>query len=152
MLEPSSFPHISGTLSQLVQLDLPAAESAILALLTNPPLARAMGKAARDRALALFSPSVVMKSFLDLFEELEHIRNNELTNFSSTVDQPVRLDPVQIFKEYPSHVDSFKPLNANSVLPEILRQVRAPFVAQMTQASPLISADDWQKALNRKHS
>ena len=150
-LEPSSFPHISGTLSQLVQLDLPAAESAILALLTNPPLARAMGKAARDRALALFSPSVVMKSFLDLFEELSQIRNNASKLYPPT-NTPARLDPVRIFKAYSSHADLFKPLNPNSGLPEVLIQARLPFVEQMKQASPLVPQHEWQNLLNRKHS
>ena len=151
-LEPSAFPMISGTLSQFVQIDLPAAESAILALLTNPPLARAMGKAARDRALSLFSPTVVMKSFFNLFEELAQTRNIASTKLPSTVEPPVRLDPVQIFNRYPSHVDSFHPLDNKSALPEVLKQARFPFIEQMKQASPLVPEHEWQSLLNRKHS
>ena len=41
-LEIASFPYISGSLAQLVQIDLDAAEVAVLSLLTQPTLASAM--------------------------------------------------------------------------------------------------------------
>ena len=44
------FPAVAGALAQLVQLDLAAAEMALLTVLTQPVLARAMGVAAARRA------------------------------------------------------------------------------------------------------
>ena len=41
-----SFPAVAGALAQLVQLDLAAAEMALLTVLSQPAMARAMGAAA----------------------------------------------------------------------------------------------------------
>ena len=46
--EFSNFPFISGSLAQLVQLDLEAAEAAVSTLLCDPKLSLAMGNAARQ--------------------------------------------------------------------------------------------------------
>ena len=41
-----SFPAVAGALAQLVQIDMAAAETALMTLLTQPAMARAMGSAA----------------------------------------------------------------------------------------------------------
>ena len=53
-LEP--YPKVAGALAQLVQVDTQAAEAACLTLLTRSELRRAMGAAARQRALETFHP------------------------------------------------------------------------------------------------
>ena len=65
---------IAGALAQLVQLDLAAAEMALLTLLSQPTMARAMGAAAAARARDLFAPEVVMAAHEELFLELEQCR------------------------------------------------------------------------------
>ena len=52
--------------SPVVQLDLAAAEMALLTILSQPVLARAMGAAAARRACDLFAPEVVMAAHEDL--------------------------------------------------------------------------------------
>ena len=51
-----SFPAVAGALAQLIQIDLAAAETALLTLLTQPVIARAMGSAAASRAREMFAP------------------------------------------------------------------------------------------------
>ena len=65
------FPAIAGALAQLVQLDLAAAEVALLTVLSQPSMARAMGAAAARRARDLFAPEIVMAAHEELFAELE---------------------------------------------------------------------------------
>ena len=60
------FPAVAGALAQLVQLDLAAAEMALLTVLSQPTMARAMGAAAARRACDLFAPEVVMASHEEL--------------------------------------------------------------------------------------
>ena len=69
-----SFPAIAGSLAQLVQLDMAAAETGLLTLLTQPAMARAMGSAAASRAREMFAPDKVMNSHEILFSELNEIR------------------------------------------------------------------------------
>ena len=70
----SELPCIAGALAQLVQLDLAAAEMALLTVLSQPAMARAMGAAAARRARDLFAPEVVMAAHEALFAELEQCR------------------------------------------------------------------------------
>ena len=62
------FPAVAGALAQLVQLDLAAAEMALLTVLSQPAMARAMGAAAARRARDLFAPEVVMAAHEALFD------------------------------------------------------------------------------------
>ena len=62
------FPAVAGALAQLVQLDLAAAEMALLTVLSQPAMARAMGAAAARRARHLFAPEVVMAAHEALFD------------------------------------------------------------------------------------
>ena len=69
-----SFPAVAGALAQLVQIDMAAAETALLTLLTQPVMARAMGSAAARRARETFAPDKVMNAHEALFSELNDIR------------------------------------------------------------------------------
>ena len=51
-----SFPAVAGALAQLVQIDMEAAEQAILTLLTQPSIARAMGAALHSGPVQCLRP------------------------------------------------------------------------------------------------
>ena len=111
-LEISNFPYISGSLAQLVQLDLAAAESAVLTLLTHPAMARAMGCAAHQRALEHFASHKVMRRYEELFEHLSVLRR-AAPAATELPQPPLRFDPVRCFAGYASHK---KPLIAFLVM------------------------------------
>ena len=151
-LEISSFPYISGSLAQLVQLDLAAAEAAVPALLTQPSMARAMGRAAQQRALDQFAPRRVLRRFEELFEQLD-ARRRAAQRVSDDLKPPTRLDPVRCFAGYASQK---RPFVNSSVglkgLPDTLLQARQPFADQLSRALPADHALDWNQLLLRKHA
>ena len=151
-LEIASFPHISGSLAQLVQIDLDAAEVAVLSLLTQPTLASAMGRAARQRALDLFMPGRVMTLYKDLFDRLAVLRK-EACYEQEPLPPPIRYDPVRCFAGYPSHYQPF-PRDEGHIdeLPEVLLEGRQPFAEQLRRALPKGRMLDWSQLLRRKHS
>ena len=106
------FPYISGSLAQLVQLDLAAAESAVLTLLTHPAMARAMGCAAHQRALEHFASHKVMRRYEELFEHLSVLRR-AAPAAAELPQPPLRFDPVRCFAGYASHKKPFDRLPCN---------------------------------------
>ena len=134
--ELSNFPFISGSLAQLVQLDLEAAEAAVITLLTQPKLSAAMGRAARQRALNQFHPKRVMLRFSELFENLNDLRKSaDVTR--ELVSPPLRFDPVKCFADYASHQTPFRDdLSFNDDLPAALVNARQPFLDQLCHAVP----------------
>ena len=151
-LELSSFPHISGSFAQLVQLDLHAAEDAVLTLLLQPTLASAMGRAARNRALQQFEPNCVMARYSELFDELESRRKSSNCSFEAS-RPPMRLDPVRCFSGYASNVEPFFSSSKTvESLPQALVEARQPFADQLRQALPPQSPLDWNTLLKRKHA
>ena len=150
-LDISSFPHISGSFAQLVQLDLDAAEAALLTLLSEPSLASAMGRAAHNRALERFSPDCVMARYSELFAELASRRKASSSAFEAFMP-PLRLDPVRCFAGYASNVTSFESSSETvGSLPQALVEARQPFADQLSQVSPSDLPLDWQELLRRKH-
>ena len=107
--ELSSFPHVSGSLAQLVQIDLRAAESALATILSQPALASAMGREAHKRAFEQFSPASVSAQYRNLFDNLAEIRKTASVSGFST--PPLRLDPVRCFSGYASHNEPFSRQN-----------------------------------------
>ena len=103
-LELSSFPHTSGSLAQLLQLDLAGAEQALLTLLSQPALARAMGRAAARRARERFAAPVVMAAYRELFAELAQRRAAAMGHLATPPPQapPLRFDPVRCFRGFAS--------------------------------------------------
>ena len=93
----STFPHTAGALAQLVQLDLRAAEAAVEALLADANLRRAMGQAARERALQRFNAPVVMAQYQELFAELQAIRAAAPAEARTPQPLPLALDPRRLF-------------------------------------------------------
>ena len=91
-----SFPAVAGALAQLVQLDLGAAELALLTVLSQPVMARAMGVAAARRARDLFSPEVVMAAHEALFAELDQCRCNAPADAHLARPVSPQLDPVRV--------------------------------------------------------
>ena len=151
-LELSSFPHISGSFAQLVQLDLEAAEAAVLTLLSQPALASAMGRAARNRALEQFAPDRVMNMFSEVFDELAARREASCCAVETSFP-PMRFDPVRCFAGYASNVAPFdSSIDTVECLPDALVQARQPFADQLSQALPSGCRLDWQELLRRKHT
>lgn len=149
-LQLSSFPHISGTLAQLVQLDLAAAAEAVLTVLSNPALARAMGRAARQRAQQRFSASVVMAAYQELFTELEQRRAAAVPDRNT--QPPLRLDPVQCFSGFASGFSPARLLASPvaSPLPRALIEARGPFEQQLRLVLPH-APEAVRQALALKH-
>ena len=150
-LQLSSFPHISGTLAQLVQLDLAAAAEAVLTVLSNPALARAMGRAARQRAQQRFSASVVMAAYQELFAELEQRRS--AATLESAPMPPLRLDPVRCFAGFACGFNPLSiPIGSSSLpLPRTLIEARSPFEQQLRLVLPQRDSVDVAQAFARKH-
>jgi len=148
-----SFPAIAGAMAQLVQLDLAAAEKALLTLLSYPPISRGMGIAAARRARELFSPEVVMSAHESLFAELEKRRLQAPDNFKYPRPVSPQLDPVRVFAGFASHQsisDQSRDASIKS-LPEPVRQQRAPLWRILEQSLADPERRNIQADLVRKH-
>ena len=148
-----SFPAVAGSLAQLVQFDLAAAEMALLTVLSQPTMARAMGVAAARRARQLFSPDVVMAAHEALFLELEQCRHSAPAD--AHYPQPVspQLDPVRVFSRFASHPHTAIQASASSVqvLPKSVRQQRAPLWRILEQSLPATARNRLEIDLVCKH-
>ena len=121
-----SFPAVAGCLAQLVQVDMAAAETALLTLLTQPLMARAMGSAAASRAREMFFPENVMNAHEVLFSELNEIRRCAPDEAFLPSQVSPQIDPVRVFSGFASHTSSYLNPNTSSdlPLPEPVRQQR----------------------------
>ena len=148
----SNFPHISGSLAQLVQIDLSAAEDAVLTLLSDPLLASRMGNAAHKHALQNFSPDKVLHQFLELFEFLSDLRKVAVDSTSDQAKPPLRLDPVRCFSGFASQSTLFsRNVTSSNPLPDALVAARQPFADQLSAAMPQGTSLDWESLLKAKH-
>lgn len=120
----NSFPMTSGALAQLVQLDLQAAEAALLSLLHDASLRRAMGHAARSRALAQFDAAVVMGEYRALFDELARLRAAAPLAAHQPDPLPLSLDPVRLFAGFASAAPPSEMAAPDGDLPAQVRQGR----------------------------
>ena len=130
------FPAVAGALAQLVQLDLAAAEMALLTVLTQPVLARAMGVAAARRARELFAPEVVMAAHESLFMELEQCRRKAPADAHSPRSVSPQLDPVRVFRHFASHPSIAIQNTTSSIenLPAPVRKQREPLWRVLQQS------------------
>ena len=119
------YPVVAGALAQLVQLDAEAAQGALLTLLQNPALARAMGAAARRRALRCFESTVVMQVYAQLFDELADRRRLAPHAARRRCQPSLALDPVRAFAAYPSHGPAPTVLQDAITVPAAVRAGRA---------------------------
>ena len=90
------FPAVAGALAQLVQLDLAAAEMALLTVLTQP-FCPCHGCCGARRARELFAPEVVMAAHESLLMELEQCRRKAPADAHSPRSVSPQLDPVRVF-------------------------------------------------------
>lgn len=149
-LDANAFPSVSGCYAQMVQLDLAAAEAAVLTLITQPQLAAAMGRAARARAQEQFAPEQVMARLRDLFADLAERRAAAVAE--PAAQPPLRFDPVRCFAGYASQQAPFAPGgNVSTNLPALLLQGRQHFADQIQAALPSGQRLDWMALMQRKH-
>ena len=132
------FPAVAGALAQLVQLDLAAAESALLTLLGQPSMARAMGAAGARRARDLLAPEVVMAAHETLFAELEERRRHAPPDAYCARPVSPQLDPVRVFAHFASHPSGVIQGSAASLqcLPISVRQQRAALWQILVESLP----------------
>ena len=93
--------------AQMTGVDHGAAVSAITALVTNPDLRRAMGRAAARQAQDHFDWSAIIPRYQALWGELAARRKAaapEAPDAAAIIDNPRRLDPFQLFATYPTAV------------------------------------------------
>ena len=147
------FPAVSGALAQLVQLDLAAAETALLTILSQPAMARAMGSAAARRARHLFAPEVVMSAYEALFMELEKCRLHASPEAQRPRPVSPQLDPVRVFARFASHPSTAIQTTATSTetLPESVRQQRAPLWQILEKSLPDFQRTRLESDLVCKH-
>ena len=147
------FPAVAGALAQLVQLDLSAAEMALLTLLSQPSMARAMGAAAARRARDLFSPALVMAAHETLFAELEQRRCQAPADAHRARPVSPQLDPVRVFARFASHPSGFIPASSESLqcLPLALRQQRESIWRILAQSLPDFERSHMESDLVCKH-
>ena len=150
-LEP--YPKVAGALAQLVQVDTQAAEAACLTLLTRSELRRAMGAAARQRALETFHPNVVMAQIESLFQNLQERRQKAAA--TSTYSSP-QFDLVRTFSCYASSEDTdpmpLEEFEKVPTLPTTVRAFRGQLWDLLRESLPEASHEELWAELVRKHN
>lgn len=144
----------AGALAQLVQLDLDAAEGAILTLLRDPALRRAMGRESANWARQRFDRSVVASQYDDLFGELERRRFGAPERWRQDQPAPLCIDPVRCFNSFTS--DAAAPPRGDGekcaeVLGGALSSSRADLWAVIEDVVPMDQRPALRQALEIKH-
>ena len=136
-----------------MQIDLGAAEVALLTLLSQPAMARGMGAAAARRARDLFAPEVVMAAHEELFLQLEQRRREAPADAHCARPASPQLDPVRVFSGFASHPPAtFGSRNAPiQKLPEAVRQQRSSLWRILEQSLPASELSRMENDLIRKH-
>ena len=152
-LEP--FPKVAGAMGQLVQVDLESAEAAFLILLTRSGLRRAMGAAARQRALSTFHPNVVMHQIEALFQELQERRLQPSQSFPVPSSPSPQLDLVRAFASYATAGEAYlvkrSGLDTLESLAAPVRALRDPLWDFLRESLPVERHDELIHDLLRKH-
>ena len=147
------FPAVSGALAQLVQLDLASAEMALITVLSQPAMARAMGAAAARRARELFAPEVVMAAHETLFAELEQRRRQAPADAHCPRPVSPQIDAVRVFARFASHPSGFIEGSPESLqcLPLAVRQQRAALWKILAESLPEAERSRMEGDLVCKH-
>ena len=147
------FPAIAGALAQLVQLDLVAAEMALLTVLSQPAMGRAMGAEGARRARKLFAPEVVMAAHEALFVELEQCRRQAPADAHSVRPVSPQLDLVRVFAGFASQTCIKEQASADSIqtLPDPVRQQRSPLWRILEQSLPVTELCRLERDIVCKH-
>jgi glycosyltransferase involved in cell wall biosynthesis len=131
----STFPHTAGALAQLVQLDLRAAEAAVEGLLADANLRRAMGQAARQRALHLFDAPVVLGHYQQLFTELQARRAAAAAEAHAPQPLPLALDPRRLFDGFANRPPQAAAMASTPAPPEAVVAFRQSLWQQVLTAA-----------------
>lgn len=102
-----SYDEYIGCQSQFTAVDVEVAANAYTELVKNKQLRRRMGFAARERAKNTYDWSVIIRTYKDLFAELEQVRKQSKASAphqSRRSENPLRQDPTVLFSSYPSDV------------------------------------------------
>jgi alpha-maltose-1-phosphate synthase len=93
-----------GYASQLIAVDVAAAEAAFRRLFADTNLRRRMGEAGRKRAEALYDWRIVIASYQALWAELAERRRSDanLADRPTPAADPARPDPFAAFASYPT--------------------------------------------------
>ena len=151
-----SYPEVAGAFAQLVQIDMCNAFSALLTLLLNPELRRAMAKRAAERALNNFDQVVVKQKYIELFSSLAELRKSASSQCHQPQNPPAAQDLARAFASFPS--DSAQqppPLIQATPLDKLPNQVQAGRAGLWQLLLDLLPASDQQQLLSElaaKHS
>ena len=123
----SELPCCGWRPSPIVQLDLAAAETGLLTLLSQPSMARAMGAAAAA-GLVICSRRRLSWLPMALFLELEQCRRKAPVDAHCARPVSPQLDPVRVFARFASHPSiAFQSVGESiHALPQSVQKQRAP--------------------------
>ncbi len=150
-----AYPAVSGAMAQLVQLDLEMAEAALLTLLINPRLAKAMGAAGAKKARQLFAPQVVMNAYEQLFEELTMRRRQASAHALLPQSVCPQLDLYGAFSTFASHQAGLSETNNDAnlaQLPEAVHQQRAQLWQLLNNTAGAALQTSLKNELLNKHN
>lgn len=89
-----------GIIAQHTAVDVGQAAGALTALIQSPELRQRMGHAGRRRVAEMFDWSVVVPHYVELAEELGHIRNASNDPSFRTPRHPAKGDPFRDFADF----------------------------------------------------
>ena len=94
------YESFAGSLGQLVSFDLEAAFSALITLLCDSPLRRAMGRSAAETARKKFDLTVVTQQYKELVDDLAERRDSADLFWQQKQQPPLSVDPVTCFADF----------------------------------------------------
>jgi len=101
-----AYNHYCGFVSQATAVDVATAAEAFSALAIDPALRKRMGESGRERALSVYDWRVVIRTYQDLWQDLESRRTGSVENAPTVQGRPLhplRDDPFSLFAGYPTH-------------------------------------------------
>jgi len=103
-LDIDNYDKYCGYACQLVGIDIGKFTDALVTLIMQPDIRKSMSEAALASAKQTFEWQKVMRQYVDLWEQLGHLRRNTLSAFGSNpLDAPAqRMDPFKTFNDYPT--------------------------------------------------
>lgn len=102
-LDIDNYDMYCGYTSMLIAVDVDATTEAFVKLFESPELRRQMGSSGKERAKSVYDWRNIIRRYEELWAELNNIRlaNSNERNLSKHL-WPARMDPFQVFSNYPS--------------------------------------------------
>ena len=100
-----SYGRYCGSVSQMTSVDLDACVAAYVKLIQDKALRSKLGEAGRQRAVEQYDWRHVVRQYQELWQELTLRRMRELETAPRSKGKqplPLRLDPFELFQEYPT--------------------------------------------------